>query len=70
MKFLRLINKLLICGSLVGLTWIPLWAQDTGTVQGKVTLVETSEPVHGAVVLVVEAGQLTLTEMTLSLIHI
>lgn len=63
-KGLGLMNKLLLCGSLVGLTWIPLWAQDTGTVHGTVTLVETGEPIHGAVVLVVEAGQLTLTDMT------
>ena len=40
----------------------PVWAQETGVVGGRVTLVENGGPVHGAVIVVVGAGALGLTD--------
>ena len=40
----------------------PAVAQETGTVRGKVTLTETGDPVHGAVILVVGAGSFALSD--------
>ncbi len=40
----------------------PAGAQETGTVRGAVTLTETGDPVHGAVILVVGAGSFALTD--------
>ena len=40
----------------------PAGAQETGTVRGTVTLTETGDPVHGAVILVVGAGSFALTD--------
>ena len=46
----------------VALTAAPARAQETGTVQGTVTLVGDAGPVHGALVLVVGTGATALTE--------
>ena len=40
----------------------PVWAQETGVVGGRVTLVENGGPVHGAVIVVVGAGALGLSD--------
>ena len=48
--------------ALVGLGWTPSWAQNTGTIRGTVTLIETGEPVHGAVVLVIGPGRAVSTD--------
>ena len=48
--------------ALFGLGWTPSWAQNTGTVRGTVTLIETGEPIHGAVVLVIGPGRAVSTD--------
>ena len=40
----------------------PSWAQETGVLQGTVTLSETGEGVSGAVVLIIDTGSVTLTD--------
>ena len=40
----------------------PVWAQETGVVGGRVTLMENGGPVHGAVIVVVGAGAVGLTD--------
>ena len=46
----------------VALTGSPVLAQDTGAIRGTVTMAQTGDPVHGAVILVVGSGTFALTD--------
>ena len=56
------LKRCMVAAATVALIPTPTWAQSTGTVRGTVTLVENGGAVHSAVVLVVGAGLVALTD--------
>ena len=63
MTVVRIIKVFVIAVAVLLVTeGTPSWAQETGVIQGTVTLSETGEGVSGAVVLIINTGSVTLTD--------
>jgi len=63
MAVIRIIKVFVIAVAVLLVTeGTPSWAQETGVIQGTVTLRETGEGVSGAVVLIINTGSVTLTD--------
>lgn len=63
MAVIRIIKVFVIAVTVLLVTkGVPSWAQETGVIQGTVTLRETGEGVSGAVVLIINTGSVTLTD--------